>query len=100
MPQKSDYFATFEANCVSAPKINLTDWTPIQTVCDSKMFCKSQPDSSRSLRKALTSGSQVRVLLGSPSKTTYSQCRGFFLSHSVGGSVLRSREQSAYAKAR
>ncbi len=30
LPQKSDYSATFGANCVSAPKINLTDGTGVQ----------------------------------------------------------------------
>ncbi len=30
LPQESDYLATFEANCISAPKINLTDWTGVQ----------------------------------------------------------------------
>lgn len=26
LPQKSDYWGTFEASCISAPKIILTDW--------------------------------------------------------------------------
>jgi hypothetical protein len=30
LPQKSDYWTTFEANCLSTPKINLTDWIGIQ----------------------------------------------------------------------
>jgi hypothetical protein len=30
LPQKSDYSTTFGANCISAPKVNLTDETGVQ----------------------------------------------------------------------
>lgn len=30
LPQKSDYLRTFGANCISASKTNLTDWTGVQ----------------------------------------------------------------------
>jgi hypothetical protein len=30
LPQKSDYSATFGADGISAPKINLTDWMGVQ----------------------------------------------------------------------
>src|SRR6185369_1291079 len=42
LPQKSDYSATFGANCISAPKINLTDWIGVARISISQKTCGDQ----------------------------------------------------------